>query len=150
MTMKFKTPYTDKTQSSIDFQMPSLTHQSFKKECDINHILKRLKNNGILEHTMNAEPVFADVSQFGSFMDMTQKMAALKQTFMELPASDRRLFDDDPYLFAEMQIHAHDEKIATDKKAASDAKKASTLNLPLTEAKKTLPAAPTEPQEPKK
>lgn len=45
---------------SIEFTAPSMTHQSFKDECEINNIVDKYTRTGILTHLKRGEPQYGD------------------------------------------------------------------------------------------
>ena len=48
----------------IKFTEPSRTQQEFRDECDINVIMKMYMATGIIDHTAEYQPVFADVYNY--------------------------------------------------------------------------------------
>lgn len=80
--------------------LPSLTRQEFADECDINKLMAKYEQTGILPMTVNGnEPRYLDVSNvpdLQSAMNMLQEATA---AFMSLPATVRRDFDNDPHKF---------------------------------------------------
>lgn len=87
---------------TIDFSdTESLTEQHHAKACDINSILARYKQTGVIEHIAKWEPQFGDVSDL-DFKRSMDTVAAVKSEFEELPAFARAHYDGDPtnYLHA--------------------------------------------------
>ena len=77
----------------IDFSdTESLTEQHHARSCDINTILARYKQTGVIEHISNFEPQYGDVSGV-EFKDAMDKVAAVKSEFEALPAWARNNFD---------------------------------------------------------
>lgn len=80
--------------------LPSLTRQEFAAECDINNLMAQFEKTGILPSNMNSsEPRYLDVSDVP---DLQAAHAILQQattSFMSLPATVRRDFDNDPIKF---------------------------------------------------
>lgn len=75
----------------------SKTKQEFRKECDINFIVKRYNATGQLPVDMaKVQPVFADVSRMGSFAEALNQVRAAEEAFMMLPPELRTKFDNDP------------------------------------------------------
>lgn len=94
--MDFYTRYNPAVSPSVEFNEPSMTEQHFKDECDINNIVKSYQATGVLPQG-NREPLFGDFAEFPTDLQASQQYfddAAAR--FMELPATLRREFDNDP------------------------------------------------------
>jgi phage internal scaffolding protein len=85
----------------------SLTKQAFKEDCDINHIFKKWKKDGILTHVNKYQGRYDDVSGIQSYQDSLNQIMAAEEAFMSLPASIRSKFKNDPGEFLDF---AMDEK----------------------------------------
>jgi len=73
----------------------SLTHQSFKKEADINTITNRFLKTGVLGNPgASRRPMFGNFTGV-DFQAMQNLIVDAKNAFMALPASVRRRFNDD-------------------------------------------------------
>lgn len=72
-----------------------MVKQEFKQECDINQIMKRYENYGVLPEVKEGG-VFADVSNCGDFLAAQNVVAEAKNAFASLPASVRDRFRNDP------------------------------------------------------
>jgi len=70
--------------------------QEFAKRSDINEILKRYKKSGVVDYISKNRGVFADVSGFGDFRELVQKVRSAHEAFEGLPASLRFRFHNDP------------------------------------------------------
>lgn len=77
---------------------PSVTKQSHKDECDVNKILERYKLTGHLTHVKNGG-LYGDFSNIGSYKEAVDQVSSATESFMSLPASVRKRFDNDPGLF---------------------------------------------------
>jgi len=53
---------------SIVFTQPSLTRQSFKDECDVNLIVKRYTETGMINHIPRTNPQYGDAPE-GDFLE---------------------------------------------------------------------------------
>ncbi len=75
-----------------------LTKQSFKDECDINNIMKKYRKTGQLDPaSMNQrQEIFADVSEFGDFQEMQNKIQKAEEAFSTLSSELRARFQNDP------------------------------------------------------
>lgn len=82
------------------------TKRSFKDECDINVIMRRYAQTGVIEHVSRREPVYADVTghDYQTAMDV---LANARTAFAELPARIRDRFDNDPQKMLEF-VHNDD------------------------------------------
>lgn len=110
-------------------KMPSMTKQSFKDECDINNIVKRFEQTGILDHLNQkaAQGVFTDLGTLMDYQGALELARRAEASFMELPAELRAQFENQPGQFLDFiaQAQAGDEAkqeqlikwgIATDKR----------------------------------
>lgn len=75
---------------------PGLTKQEFADDCDVNKIIARCVRNGMPLPSTIAEPLYADVSEIGSYADCVRRVKAAEESFMELPPEIRTRFDNDP------------------------------------------------------
>jgi len=53
---------------AIVFTQPSLTRQSFKDECDVNLIVKRYTETGMINHIPRTKPQYGDAPE-GDFLE---------------------------------------------------------------------------------
>lgn len=85
----------ERAASKINTGKESRTKQSFKKQCDINVIMKKYEKTGLITHTKQH-------GHYGDFTNVTDYHAALNavheanEGFMTLPASLRKRFGNDP------------------------------------------------------
>lgn len=81
------------------FRDPSLTQQHFKDECDINHIMKRYRETGMLVDPLQratAKPQFGDFSTAFDFMEAQNIIARARENFDALPSHLRERFGNNP------------------------------------------------------
>lgn len=71
------------------------TLQAFKAECDINRIMKRYQQTGVIDHVNRAQPRFGDVELY-SFQDALNIVIEAEARFAALPAEVRDRFGNDP------------------------------------------------------
>lgn len=94
-----------------EFTEPSRTKQSFKDECDINHIMKKFKKVMGVDYLEKFNGYVS--GQFGDFSDVADYRSAIEQVrraesvFMALPAIVRKRFENDPAQFLDF---CHDPK----------------------------------------
>lgn len=137
--LTFKTPY--KTYSRVSFTTlgPSLTKQEFKKECDIDYILKQFIKTGLMTHLSSRKPHYGDYIDVPEYQSAMNMVADANEAFASLPASIRKRFGNDPLEFLDF---------VQDKNNSDEVKKMGlgpTEKLPLEQA--IAEAAPIEPAE---
>lgn len=77
---------------------PTRAKQSFKTECDINHIVNMYKKKGVITHLNPAEPRYG----FAPSIDLQTALtitAESIQAFESMPAEVRNRFSNDPVKF---------------------------------------------------
>nr|QJB20719.1 MAG: internal scaffolding protein [Microvirus sp.] len=80
----------------ITFDDPSLTQQHFQPECDINTILSRYSQTGVLAERQGS--FYADFSSGMDFRETLDFLRSTQEDFLSLPASTRARFNNDPAL----------------------------------------------------
>lgn len=85
---------TSKQLGSITFTDPVLTKQSFKDECDINHIVSRFQTTGNLPFNNMSDPQygFAPEIDFKTALDLTK---SLQTEFSNLSDEKKDFFEHD-------------------------------------------------------
>lgn len=80
---------------------PSMTKQEFKKECDINNILKQYSRTGMLNHVSAraAQGMYTDLPDALDFQESLHLVRDAEARFMSLPAKLRDRFGNDPVAF---------------------------------------------------
>ena len=80
-----------------------LTQQCFKDECDINNIIARYEQTGLIGDGSFSprEPMFGDYSEIPDFQVVRNQMAKGVEIFESLPARVRQMFDNDVALYCE-------------------------------------------------
>ncbi|WNK12908.1 MAG: internal scaffolding protein [Microvirus sp.] len=86
---------------SIDVQeIPegkSLTQQQFKDECDVNSIMRRYMQTGVITHTDSRSGVYADITELpASYQEALDVVRYANEAFMQLDAQVRNKFNNDP------------------------------------------------------
>ncbi len=74
----------------------SMTKQSARDECDINLILKRGADTGLISHLNSMRGSMADLSDATDYKTGLDRINAAHDAFRELPAHIRQEFDNDP------------------------------------------------------
>lgn len=97
--MKFKTIYdTYQEKKGIEFVEPTMTIQSEKDNCDINVIMNRYATCGtpLPYRADGVQPVYADVSELGDYMENYQRCKQAEEMFNALPSALRKELDNNP------------------------------------------------------
>lgn len=108
--MRFKTIYdTYEEKQGIIFKEPTMTIQSEKDNCDINVIMNRYSTCGtpLPYRTDGVQPVYADVSELGDYMENFQRCKQAEEMFNSLPSALRKELDNNP---ANLLSFIQDEK----------------------------------------
>ena len=81
----------------------SLTQQQFKDECDIDCILRRYDQTGVLVDPLSERRLaqFGDFSNLPSFAEYQNRLAEVSEYFMSLPPDIRSNFANDVGIFIE-------------------------------------------------
>lgn len=98
--MKFNSRYSVTGEKpGIKFDQPSQTLQSFKDDADINCIIARFENTGVLVDPtvpVSRTPQFGDFSEMPSYQDAQNVIVAANNAFNDLSAKIRERFGNDP------------------------------------------------------
>lgn len=97
--MRFKTIFdTYEEKQGIIFKEPTMTIQSEKDNCDINVIMNRYATSGtpLPYRADGVEPVYADVSELGDYMENYQRCKQAEEMFNSLPSALRKELDNNP------------------------------------------------------
>ncbi len=78
----------------------SRTRQSELRYCDINVIMAKYEQTGVLPQ-VGVEAFYADVSDVGDFREAVERVQRGDEVFMSLPASVRKEFDNDAVAFVD-------------------------------------------------
>lgn len=137
--MRFKTIFdTYEEKQGIIFKEPTMTVQSEKDNCDINVIMNRYATCGtpLPYRTDVVQPVYADVSELGDYMENYQRCKQAEEMFNNLPSALRKELDNNP---ANLLPFIQDEK---NKERCYEY---GLLNKPAVEAPQTPVVAPSVP-----
>lgn len=97
--MRFKTIFdTYEEKQGIIFKEPTMTVQSEKDNCDINVIMNRYATCGtpLPYRKDGVQPVYADVSELGDYMENYQRCKQAEEMFNNLPSALRKELDNNP------------------------------------------------------
>lgn len=98
--MKFNSRYSVTGEKpGIKFDQPSQTLQSFKDDADINCIIARFENTGVLVDPtvpVSRTPQFGDFSDLPSYQEAQNVIVAANNAFNSLSSKIRERFGNDP------------------------------------------------------
>lgn len=77
------------------------TRQQFRKESDVNHIVKQFSKTGVLPHVQNREGRYGDFSDVPTYQEAMQVVFDAQEQFAGLSADVRKRFHNDPEEFLE-------------------------------------------------
>lgn len=97
----FKRPFDkhDSERYALVNTEPSLTHQCFQDECDINTILDRWQKTGVLEHENKFHGQYGDFISAQDYHASLNAVLEADEAFSTLPSSIRARFENDPAAF---------------------------------------------------
>jgi len=111
--VKFRTRFDEAYQKNKEVFWTSpgddedLVQHHMAAECDINTIMKRYEKTGELTHIASQAAAYGDFYDVTDYKTGTERLMAADALFMELPASIRDRFHNDPAKFVDF---ATDEK----------------------------------------
>lgn len=96
--MKFRTPYEERyIKKGETFSLPTRTKQEPKDECNINSIMARYAQTGIIDHVAAVQPIYEDVA--GISVDYQEALRIVENAqvaFNSLPSALRKELDNNP------------------------------------------------------
>lgn len=105
MRLPFRTQYDTDYKSEVFDTDPgddeNLVQHSMQDECDINVIMKRYEKTGELTHLGGMAAQYGDFSDVTDYKTGMERIMEADALFMELPASIRDRFNNDPSKFVE-------------------------------------------------
>lgn len=75
---------------------PTLARQEFKKDCDINEIIKKYKKTGQITHIAANQGKYLDLTGVTDYHDSMNKVLKAQDAFNSLPSVLRNRFKNDP------------------------------------------------------
>lgn len=81
---------------TVSFDAPDRAKQAFADECDINNIVRRFEETGLVEHVNGRPPRYEDLVNVTNYYDAMLEIRAAEEAFMDLPARIREQYDNDP------------------------------------------------------
>lgn len=95
-SFRIRKPYEPSEPVKTFFSKPTMAHQSFKDECDINKIMARYKTTGLIEHVKSTQGAYGDFTGVEDYHTALNNLHAAQEAFMGLPAHIRARFENDP------------------------------------------------------
>lgn len=128
----FKSRYNSRVQTTGTInEEDSLTLQSEYPQTTIDYYLKRYSATGLLGDPNRAQQgQYLDVSELGDYQAMQEKVLIARNAFMELPAEERRLYNDDPALWIEAMQAAQVAQAESSAQAETSVKETETAEKP--------------------
>ena len=103
--MQFRSRYVLYDRVGVIFTQPSMAQQHFKEECDINNIVRKAEQGQPLINPLKPptqQPMYGDFSEVPDLLEAYEVInqarmysEGLEEYFDDLPATTRRLFDND-------------------------------------------------------
>lgn len=97
---RFISAYGQKRKVSVTFKGQGRTKQQFKEECDINKIMARFQQTGLIEFVNKNQGQYLDCTGF-DYQEAMQTVAAANSMFMQMPSALRAEFGNSPQKFVE-------------------------------------------------
>lgn len=85
----------------IDPNEPCYVQQSDYDRSDINLIVERFIRTGVLESVRQTQGQYGDFSEVSDYASCLRQLQQAEESFMSLPATVRKKFDNDPGQFLE-------------------------------------------------
>lgn len=97
--MNFKDAYSRVPKVQVEFLDPTLTKQCFQEECDINEIMKKYDETGVVEHENRFKGDYGDYISVQDYHTSLNQIIAAEEMFDTLPSKLRLRFANDPAEF---------------------------------------------------
>ncbi len=88
-----------KVYKPLDASEGGKAKQSMKDECDVNLIVSRFAETGLISHLAGGVPQFVDVSELGDYRSIIEQVRKVDEYFAGLPADVRSEFSNDASRF---------------------------------------------------
>ena len=96
----FRSKYNPGVTPGLFFSKPSLTEQSHKRSCDINILVSRYQQTGVLgDPSQYLDLHFGDFTEIGDYQEQQLAIAKARQSFEGLPSNVRDAFANNPAKF---------------------------------------------------
>lgn len=81
---------------------PDMAQQQYKDSCDVNNIMKKYEQTGVITHLKAQQGHYADLGAPEDLLDAQMRVIRAQDAFMSLPAELRAKCDHDPSKFLKM------------------------------------------------
>lgn len=96
MSVIIQSRYDRLEHDGFTFTEPTLAQQHFKDECDVNNIMKKYANTGLLPEV--AGSFYDEAPDVTDYQSLQNYLLDAEDKFMSLPSLIRKRFDNDPGL----------------------------------------------------
>ncbi|WNK13589.1 MAG: internal scaffolding protein [Microvirus sp.] len=96
----FRSAYQPIPKVKLHFYQPSKTKQQFKDECDINKIMARYQQTGLIDFVNQNQARYQDCTG-ADYQEAMQTIAAANSMFQAMPSALRAEFNNSPHEFVE-------------------------------------------------
>lgn len=95
--MKISSRFEHHKVDSVKIESRSMTHQSFKDECDVNNIVEGFRTAVSVGDPSSArQPMFGDFTNVPDYHEAQNVITEANELFLSLPAHVRERFDHNP------------------------------------------------------
>lgn len=98
IALDMRGPYSPRREVLTTNDAPSLTKQAEAEACDINNIMAKYQQTGLVDHVNKHGASYGDLDG-KTFTENMQTIAAAQSMFEELPSAARAHFEHDPAKF---------------------------------------------------
>lgn len=95
-SLDIRKPYEKPLRVTLSSFEKTLAQQQFIEECDINTIMDRYANDGLLDHVNNFQGSYGDFTSAQDYQTSLNQVIEAEASFMDLPAKVRARFGNDP------------------------------------------------------
>lgn len=88
----------------LDTGSESHVKQSMRDECDVNMIIKKYRQTGVMTHVQKGVPQYGDFSDVGDYAGCLAIVRRGEEIFAALPSAIREKFRNDPALFVDFAM----------------------------------------------
>ncbi|AXL14689.1 internal scaffolding protein [Microviridae sp.] len=96
---KYKIAHTKTKRIQTRFDNPSKAKQAFKDECNINNIMNKYQETGLIDHMNSFKAQQGDFSEVLDYQSVMNQVIDARESFLDLPSTIRKEFDNDPTKF---------------------------------------------------
>lgn len=86
----------DRVRTSITFPEKTMAKQSFQAECDINTIMSKYQQTGLIEHVQKFQGSYGDFTSVADYQVSLNQVLDAQNAFDALPSSIRARFQNNP------------------------------------------------------